>query len=161
MVSLASKQVCGFQFRMLTDILCLSISFIFFFLLKNFFFIFKVWSIADFPCCVSFKCAARWLSYTDVYVHFTYTGFLGGSDCKESSCSVGDLGLIPALGRSPREGNGNPLQYPCLENSMDRGAWRGLQSMGSQRIGHDLATSFFYFHFLYVYSWPHVFEVLF
>ena len=42
---------------------------------------------------------------------------------KESACSVGDLGLIPGLGRSPRKGNGNPLQYSCLENSMDRGAW--------------------------------------
>ena len=43
---------------------------------------------------------------------------------KESACSAGNLGLIPGLGRSPGEGNGNPLQYPCLENLMDRGAWR-------------------------------------
>ena len=43
----------------------------------------------------------------------------------ESTCSVGDLGSIPGLGRSPGEGNGNPLQYSCLENSMDRGAWQG------------------------------------
>ena len=42
---------------------------------------------------------------------------------KESACSAGDLGSIPGLGRSPGEGNGNPLQYPCLENFMDRGAW--------------------------------------
>ena len=54
----------------------------------------------------------------------------------------GELGLIPELGRSPGEGNGNPLQYSCLENSMDRGAG-GLQSMGSQRVGHDFATFFF------------------
>ena len=45
------------------------------------------------------------------------------SDRKESAHDVGDLGLIPGLGRSPEEGNGNPLQYSCLENSMDRGAW--------------------------------------
>ena len=51
-------------------------------------------------------------------------GFPGGSDDKESTYSAGDLGLIPVLGRSPGEGNGNPLQYSCLENSMDRGAWR-------------------------------------
>ena len=51
----------------------------------------------------------------------------------ESACSAGDPGSIPGLGRSPGEGNGNPLQYPCLENLMDR----GLQSMGSQRVGHD------------------------
>ena len=50
-------------------------------------------------------------------------GFPGGSDDKESSCNAGDLGLIPGSGRSPGEGNGNPLQYSCLENSMDRGAW--------------------------------------
>ena len=42
---------------------------------------------------------------------------------KESACSAGDLGSIPGLGRSPGEGNGNPLQYPCLENRMDRGSW--------------------------------------
>ena len=42
---------------------------------------------------------------------------------KESACSAGDPGLIPRLGRSPGEGNGNPLQYPCLENLMDTGAW--------------------------------------
>ena len=44
-------------------------------------------------------------------------------DGKESACNVGDMGLIPGLGRPSGEGNGNPLQYSCLENSMDRGAW--------------------------------------
>ena len=47
----------------------------------------------------------------------------GGSDDKASACNVGDLDSIPGLGRSPGEGNGNPLQYSCLENSMDGGAW--------------------------------------
>jgi len=47
----------------------------------------------------------------------------GGSDSKESACNIGDMGLILVSGRSPEEGNGNPLQYSCLENSMDRGAW--------------------------------------
>ena len=51
-------------------------------------------------------------------------GFPGGSNGKESACSAGNPGSIPGLGRSPGEGNGNPLQYPCLENSLDRGAWR-------------------------------------
>ena len=50
-------------------------------------------------------------------------GFPGGSDGEESACNVGDLGLIPGSGRSPGEGNGNALQYSCLENPMDRGAW--------------------------------------
>ena len=47
----------------------------------------------------------------------------GGSEVKASACSAGDLGSIPGLGRSPGEGNGNPLQYSCLENPMDGGAW--------------------------------------
>ena len=46
-------------------------------------------------------------------------GFSGGSDNKESACNAEDLGSIPGLGRFPGEGNGNPLQYSCLENSMD------------------------------------------
>ena len=50
-------------------------------------------------------------------------GFPGGSEGKESACSVEDLGLIPGSGRSPGEGNSNALQYSCLENPMDRGAW--------------------------------------
>ena len=51
-------------------------------------------------------------------------GFPSGSDSKESACNAGDLGLIPGSGRSSGERNGLPLQYSCLENSMDRGAWR-------------------------------------
>ena len=51
-------------------------------------------------------------------------GFPGGSGSKESVCNAGDLGSIPGSGRSPGEGNGNPLQYSCLENPMDRGAWK-------------------------------------
>ena len=50
-------------------------------------------------------------------------GFPGGSEVKESACNVGDLGSIPRSGRSPGEGNGNPLQYSCLENPMNGGAW--------------------------------------
>ena len=50
--------------------------------------------------------------------------FPGGSDGKASACNAGDSGLIPGLGRSHGEGNGNYLQYSGLENSMDRGAWR-------------------------------------
>ena len=51
------------------------------------------------------------------------SGFPGDSDGEESAHNAGDPGLIPGSGRSPGEGNGNPLQYSCLENSMDRGAW--------------------------------------
>ena len=49
--------------------------------------------------------------------------FPGGSEVKASACNAGDLGLIPGSGRSPGEGNGNPLQYSCLENPMDGRAW--------------------------------------
>ena len=54
---------------------------------------------------------------------WTELNFPGGSEGKMSACDAGDLGSIPGLGRSPGEGNGNPLQYSCLENSMDWGAW--------------------------------------
>ena len=61
---------------------------------------------------------------------------LGGSDSKESACNAGDLGLIPGLGRSPGEGLGYPLQYSCLEKSMDGGAWQatvnGVAESGTQ-----------------------------
>ena len=58
---------------------------------------------------------------------------------KESACNAGELGLIPGLGRFPGERNGNPLQYSCLENPMDRGAWQATVH-GVTRVGHDLAT---------------------
>ena len=56
-------------------------------------------------------------------IHVYIVGFPGGSDGKAFTHNEGDPGLIPVSGRSPGEGNGNPLQYSCLENSMDRGAW--------------------------------------
>ena len=65
----------------------------------------------------------------------TVLGFPGGSSSKECACNARDWGLIPESGRSPGEGNGNPLQYSCLENSMDRGAWQAMQSMGSPSFG--------------------------
>ena len=50
-------------------------------------------------------------------------GFPGGSAIKNPPANAGDSGLIPGMGRSPGEGNGKPLQYPCLANPVDRGAW--------------------------------------
>ena len=61
--------------------------------------------------------------------------FPGGSDGKASAYNAGDPGSIPGLGRSPGEGNGNPLQYSCLENPVEEPG--RLQSMGSQKIMHD------------------------
>ena len=65
----------------------------------------------------------------------TQMSFLGSSDSKESACNVGDLGSIPGSGSSPGEGNGYPLLYSCLENSMDRETW--LKSIGLQRVRYD------------------------
>ena len=56
--------------------------------------------------------------------HLPLRVFPGGSHGKESICNTGDRGLIPGLGKSPGEGNGNQLQYSCLENPIDRGVWR-------------------------------------
>ena len=56
-----------------------------------------------------------------------------------SACKAGDPGSIPRSGRSPGEGNGNPLQYSRLRNPMDRGAWQAIDH-GVARVGHDLAT---------------------
>ena len=61
--------------------------------------------------------------------------FSGDSDGKASAYNVGDPASVPGSGRSLGEGNGNPLQYSCLENPVDGGAW--LQSMESQTVGHD------------------------
>ena len=66
-------------------------------------------------------------------------GFPHSSVSKEPACNAGDPGLIPGLGRSPGEGNGNPLQCSCLENAMDRGAWQATVH-GVARVGHELAT---------------------
>ena len=67
-------------------------------------------------------------------------GFCRGSNGKESVCNAGDLGSIPGL-RFPGEVNGYPLQYSCLEDSMDRGPWWAIQFTRSQTVGHDSATN--------------------
>ena len=62
-------------------------------------------------------------------------GFPGGSDGKEPACNSGDPDSIPGLGRSPGKGNGNPLQYSCLENSKDRGGWQAtVHGVAKKRI---------------------------
>ena len=70
--------------------------------------------------------------------------FPDGPDCKESASNTGDLGSIPGLGTSPGEGNGNPLQYSCLENPMDRGAWQatvyGIAKSQTQMSNFHLLT---------------------
>ena len=81
-----------------------------------------------------------WLPYAYIYyisVYNTYMGFPGGSGGKESACYAGDLGSIPGLGRSLGEENGNPLQYSCLKNPTDRGAWWAVYSIVSQRVRYN------------------------
>ena len=72
-----------------------------------------------------------------IYYRLILLDFPGGSDGKVSVYNAGDLGSIPGSGRFPGEGNSNPLQYSCLENPTDGGAWCRLLSMGLQRVGHD------------------------
>ena len=73
-------------------------------------------------------------------------GFPGGSAVENPPAYAGDTGLIPSSGRSPGGGNAHPLQYSCLENPMDRGAWRAT-AMGSQRVRHDWTCT-------YRFVWP-------
>ena len=84
------------------------------------------------PICVDFDKQTHWAT---VYIFIFKVGYLSKSICldegsqvaqmvKNTPANAGDVGLIPGSGRSPGEGNGNPLQYSCLENPMDRGAWQ-------------------------------------
>ena len=81
-------------------------------------------------------------------LNIIFYSFPGGSDYKESACFAEHLGLIPGSERSPGGGNGNPLKYSCLENSMDREEPGRLYSIGSRRAGHDWATNTYTFYFL-------------
>ena len=69
-------------------------------------------------------------------------GFPGGSEVKASACNAGNLGSVPGSGRSPREGNGNPLQYSCLENPMDGGTcWATVHGVAKSWTGMSDLTS--------------------
>ena len=85
------------------------------------------------------------MKYSDIW------GFPGGSEVKESACNAEDLGSIPGSWRSPGEGNGNPLQYSCLENPMDRGIWQATVN-GVARIGYNLATKRHHHHHHHLYT---------
>ena len=82
------------------------------------------------------KSIAPKCSLTDKWIKL---GFFHSSVRKESACNAGDQGSIPGVGGFPGEGNGNPLQYSCLETLMDRGAWRATVH-GVARVGYDLVT---------------------
>ena len=74
--------------------------------------------------------------------------FLGGSDGKASAYNAGDPDLIPGLGRSSGEGNGNPLQYSCLENLMDGGAFVGYNPWGRKESDTTERLHFHFLHFM-------------
>ena len=79
-----------------------------------------------------------------------FLGFPGGSENKESACNAGDLGSIPGLGRSPGEGNSYPLQYSCLENSIDREAWQ----VTVYGVTKSWAFTFLSLTFIYTHTHP-------
>ena len=86
-------------------------------------------------------------------------GFPHSSVSKESACNAGDPGSIPGSGRYPGEGKGNPLQYSCLENPMDRGAWRATVYAVS-RVGHDGATKHTYLRKLHHKDYARSFHLI-
>ena len=95
----------------------------------------------------------EWVAIAFSAWHVNYLlswSFSCGSDGKESACNVGDSGSIPALGRSPGEGNGNTLEYSCLENPMDRGAWQAtVHGVTKSQIRlNQLGMAYFMLRFL-------------
>ena len=87
------------------------------------------------PCILQLFMLYCFCEITTFNISFKYVSIPCGSDGKESACSEGDPGSIPGSGRSPGEGNGNPLHYSCLENSMGREAWQA--SMRLHRVRHN------------------------
>ena len=88
---------------------------------------------------LQFNLRSSGMKFWTILCSCLHRGFPDDSVVRKSAASGGDVGLVPGSGRSPGEGNGNPLQYSCLENPMD-GKPVGLQSMGSQGVRHDRAT---------------------
>ena len=81
----------------------------------------------------------RYINMSIKYILYNFLGFSCSSVGKESVCNAGDVSSIPGSGRSPGEENGNPLQYSCLGNPMDRGGWQATVH-GVTRVGHNLGT---------------------
>ena len=98
----------------------------------------------------------------DEVIWWLIVGFPRGSDGKEPICNAGDPGLIPGFGRSAGEGNGQPLQYSCLENSKDRGAWwptvHGVAELVvAEWLTHFLSGDFMSLNILFLIYWIFIF----
>ena len=94
------------------------------------------------------------MNATEYYASLRMIDFPGGSDGKASAYNVGDLRSIPGSGRSSGEGNGNPLQYFCLENPMDRGAsWAAVRGVAKSRTQLSNFTSLHFSRDGYLYPW--------
>ena len=91
------------------------------------------------PCLLPASLCSRIYSAMLSFAYVSAMGFPGGSVGNESGSNVGDPGSIPGLVRSSGEGHGNPLQFSCLENPMDGGAWQAILHRVA-RVGHDLVT---------------------
>ena len=91
-----------------------------------------------------------------VYIYIYLYGFPGDSDDKEPACNEGDLGSVPGSARSSGEGSGYSLQCSCLENSMDRGAWRAASPLGRKESDTTEQLTFALF-FMYIY----IFQIIF
>ena len=117
---------------------------------------FIILSLISFPLLIcSFFLELLLLGPLILYWSYIFQGFPGGSEGRVSACNVGDLDSIPRSGRSPGEGNGNPLQYPCLENPLDRGAWYSPP-------GHRESDTTEWLHFTYsflFFSFPVFFSI--
>ena len=107
-------------------------------------------------CCVLVSTAQQSESTIYIYIYvyiyvYIYSGFPGGSDCNEFACKSGDLCSVPELGRFPGEVNVYPLQYFCLENSMDREAWQATFHGVAKKLITTVWLTFSHF-FKYIYS---------
>ena len=110
----------------------------------------KSWLGKRLPVCLLCSCSERYAAFLNCSIckpkwrklkkgEHPILMFPGDSDSKESACNAGDLGSIPGLGRSPRGGHGNPLQYSCLENPHGQGSLAGYSPWG-RRVGYDWVT---------------------
>ena len=117
----------------------------------------------SFCMCLQIKHFEQQWNFELILTHYvSFMGFPGDSECKESTCNAGDLDLMPGLGRSPGEGNSYPLQYSCLGNAVDRGAWQATAhgvTKSRTRLSDfhfhvsfiDLLWQLFYFSFFFFF----------